>query len=172
MISKGDLDEIFRRLQTSPFRSRFRLDARDRAYLEEKGRDEVLAHALAFIAERLAPRHPKNDGQQTPMRGHPVFVAQHATATCCRGCLEKWHGIAAGQALSTSQQEFVSSLIAQWLDIEVRRPAPSAAVTKRKTPKTTPNDKACRSSGTRKKRGNDGQLDLFASHQSDAEEQS
>ncbi len=25
------------------------------------------------------------------MKGHPVFVAQHATATCCRECIRKWH---------------------------------------------------------------------------------
>ncbi|WP_251023391.1 DUF4186 family protein [Streptomyces sp. ISL-10] len=29
----------------------------------------------------------------------PVFVAQHATATCCRTCLERWHVVPAGRAL-------------------------------------------------------------------------
>lgn len=50
------------------------------------------------------------------MRGHPVFVAQHATATCCRGCLAKWHSIAAGRALSEGERDYVVSVIAAWLE--------------------------------------------------------
>jgi len=44
-------------------------------------------HARDFVNECLAPELPKNDGKQTPMKNHPVFIAQHATATCCRKCL-------------------------------------------------------------------------------------
>lgn len=120
-----DLDVILKRLTSSPFRRRMRLDAHDRSYLDRKGREPVLDHARDFIGLRLAPAQPRNDGGQTPMRGHPVFVAQHATATCCRGCLEKWHGIAAGQALTEAQQAFVVALIGRWLDAEAQRPAPS-----------------------------------------------
>lgn len=169
MDQDDELPAIFKRLATSPFRSRFRLDARDRAYLDTKGREEVLSHARGFIAERLAPRHPKNDGQQTPMRGHPVFVAQHATATCCRGCLEKWHGIAAGQALSQTQQDFVVRLIAHWLDAEALRPAPGARAGRRTSKKAAGKGKACRIAHARKKRDSIDQLDLFSSPQSESE---
>ncbi|AXK25122.1 Hypothetical protein SmN45_3376 [Serratia marcescens] len=75
----------------------------------------ILSHARDFIDRRLAAAHPKNDGKQTPMRGHPVFVAQHATATCCRGCLEKWHGIAQGVALDEQQKDYIVQVIALWL---------------------------------------------------------
>ncbi len=87
------LDEVFARLANSAFRRRFRLAARERDYMRAQGGAAVLAHVHAFVAERLAPARPANDGKQTPFRGHPVFVAQHATATCCRNCLSKWHGI-------------------------------------------------------------------------------
>ncbi len=87
------LDDVFARLADSAFRSRFRLAARDRDYLRARGKETVLLHARDFVAERLAPARPANDGKQTPFSGHPVFVAQHATATCCRNCLSKWHGI-------------------------------------------------------------------------------
>ncbi|MEW7000701.1 DUF4186 domain-containing protein [Serratia ureilytica] len=93
-----------------PFRARFRLNAKDQAYLEGKGLPLILSHARDFIDRRLAAAHPKNDGKQTPMRGHPVFVAQHATATCCRGCLEKWHGIPQGVALDERQRTILSRL--------------------------------------------------------------
>lgn len=76
----------------------------------------VMEHGRGFIAARLAPAQPRNDGRQTPMRGHPIFVAQHATATCCRSCLAKWHGIPAGQALSDAEQNYVLAVIARWLD--------------------------------------------------------
>jgi hypothetical protein len=110
-----DLDTVFAALAQSPFRTRQRLTAKDVAYLREKGPDVVAAHARDFVAMRLAPAEPKNDGKQTPMRGHPVFVAQHATATCCRSCLAKWHGIGAGIELSREEQAHVLAAIARWL---------------------------------------------------------
>lgn len=110
-----DLDPLFARLARSAFRSRFRLNSREEAYLAERGLDTIRGHASDFIAQRLAPALPLNDGKQTPMRGHPVFVAQHATATCCRSCLKKWHGITAGQKLSDDEQNYVLTVIQRWL---------------------------------------------------------
>ena len=108
-------DELFTRLAKSRFRSRFRLGEQERRYLEEKGLDTVLVHARDFVDKRLADAEPKNDGKQTPMRGHPVFIAQHATATCCRGCIAKWHSIEAGRELSPAERERVVSVLAEWL---------------------------------------------------------
>ena len=109
-------DDILDRLARSRFRGRFRLSAADRAYADKKGRATILGHARDFVAQRLAPAEPRNDGRQTPMRGHPAFVAQHATATCCRSCLQKWHGIAAGRPMSEAEQEKAVSLIMAWID--------------------------------------------------------
>ena len=111
-----DLDRVFAGLARSNFRARFRLGAADRGYLEAKGMAAVLSHAEDFVARRLAPAFPEKDGKQTPFRGHPVFVAQHATATCCRGCLEKWHGIPAGRDLTDAEQAHVVRAIERWLD--------------------------------------------------------
>lgn len=106
---------LFQRLGQSEFRSSFSLKSNDRNYVREKGMDTVRKHAQDFIAKRLSPAAPANDGRQTPMRGHPVFVAQHATATCCRGCLAKWHGITEGEALSESEQEYLADVIMEWI---------------------------------------------------------
>ena len=110
-----DLDHIFERLRRSPFRCRFRLRTKEREYLDRKGLDVILDHGRDFIEKRLAPAEPENDGRQTPMGNHPVFVAQHATATCCRGCLEKWHGIPKGRALSTEEKAHILAAISRWL---------------------------------------------------------
>jgi hypothetical protein len=113
---------VVARLARSRFRSRFRLSATDRASAEAKGNDTIRSNARDFVAARLAPAEPRNDGKQTPMRGHPVFTAQHATATCCRGCLRTWHGIAPGRQLSEAEQEAVVDLIINWIDARLRLP--------------------------------------------------
>jgi hypothetical protein len=112
--------ELFERLAASRFRSRFRLSDRERAYLHDKGLDTILAHGRDFIAARLAPAEPQNDGRQTPMRGHPIFVAQHATATCCRSCLAKWHRIPAGRPLESGEQDHVLKVVERWLRAQAR----------------------------------------------------
>lgn len=108
-------NDIFSRLSKSPFRSRFKLSAKDKAYVSTKGLATIKKHAEDFISQRLAPAEIPNDGKQTPMRNHPVFVAQHATACCCRGCLEKWHHIPKGRALTPDEQSYVVEVIMRWI---------------------------------------------------------
>lgn len=110
-----DPDSVFVGLARSAFRSRFHLRDAERAYLREKGFVVVREHARDFVHKRLAPARPAKDGKQTPFRGHPVFVAQHATATCCRGCLEKWHGIPKGRALAPDEIDHVLECLERWL---------------------------------------------------------
>ncbi|WP_248322452.1 DUF4186 domain-containing protein [Caballeronia sp. Sq4a] len=110
-----DLDAVFDALAKSAFRRRFALGVREGRYLRERGVETVIAQAHELIAKRLAPQAPLNDGKQTPFRGHPVFIAQHATATCCRTCLAKWHGIAAGKVLDDAERQHVVDAIERWL---------------------------------------------------------
>ncbi|MDM8054597.1 DUF4186 domain-containing protein [Klebsiella aerogenes] len=113
------METLFARLGRSTFRSRFHLGAKERQYCYDKGPEVIDSHAADFIAKRLAPAQIANDGKQTPMRGHPVFIAQHATATCCRGCLEKWHAIPRGRELSGEEQRYVVQVIHHWLVMEM-----------------------------------------------------
>jgi exodeoxyribonuclease V alpha subunit len=115
-VIPNDLDLAFARLAKSKFRSRFALDDADRQYVAQKGMDVIRRHAEDFVRQRLAPAQPRNDGRQTPMRGHPVFKAQHATATCCRGCLNKWWGVPLGVELSAADQQRVVDLILAWIE--------------------------------------------------------
>ena len=110
-----DPDDLFAALAGSTFRRRFRLSKKELAYAREHGLAGTLDHARNFIRDRLAPAAPANDGKQTPMRNHTVFVAQHSTATCCRGCLEKWHRIPRGRALTEAEKEHVIAVIGRWL---------------------------------------------------------
>ena len=114
-IQQKFLDEKLDKLSKSKFRSSFVLRKREKSYLEEKGLEKIEEHAFSFIKDRLGSKDLVNDGKQTPMRGHPVFVAQHATATCCRGCLSKWHHIGKDKNLSDKEVKFIVALIMEWI---------------------------------------------------------
>ncbi len=114
------VDEALAKLQKSKFRSRFHLDEKNVRYIDEKGLDVIRSHAADFVAKRLAPAEIPNDGKQTPMRGHPVFVAQHACACCCRGCLNKWYRVPQGRALTESEQRRIVNLLMAWIEKEYR----------------------------------------------------
>ncbi len=105
------LDPLFARLSRSKFRSRFRLGMKERQYCLEKGAPVIEQHAADFVAKRLAPALPANDGKQTP-----------ATATCCRGCLAKWHNIPQGVSLSEEQQRYIVAVIYHWLVVQMNQP--------------------------------------------------
>lgn len=110
-----ELDAKLTRIGQHPFRARFRLTGRDRAVVDLRGMTTVRWHAHEIVEQRLAPAEPRNDGRQTPYRGHPVFVAQHATATCCRTCLHRWHGISAGHALDAAERAYIVDAICRWI---------------------------------------------------------
>ena len=115
------IEGLFQRLGRSKFRSGFVLREKDWDYISLKGLDVIEEHAHDMIRKRLAPAVIPNDGKQTPMRGHPVFTAQHATATCCRGCLEKWHHIPAGKQLTEAEQNYIVEVIMEWIKRQIRR---------------------------------------------------
>ncbi|PNH20097.1 DUF4186 domain-containing protein [Lachnospiraceae bacterium] len=112
--------QLFERLGNSRFRSRFHLKQTEIDYIHEKGLDTIREHARDLIARREAPAVIPNDGRQTPMRGHPVFIAQHATATCCRGCIRKWHKIPEDRELSPIQQAYLVDVIMIWIEKELK----------------------------------------------------
>jgi Domain of unknown function (DUF4186) len=112
---REELDARLHRIGRHHFRAKFRLRGRDRAVVDLRGIATVRRHAEELVERRLAPAEPRNDGRQTPYRGHPVFVAQHATATCCRTCLEHWHGIPAGRGLDDDEQGYVVEAICRWI---------------------------------------------------------
>ena len=116
-----DIDGLFVALGRSRFRSRFRLGGKEADYLKERGLATIVDHARDFVVKRLAEAEPLNDGKQTPMKNHPVFIAQHATATCCRKCLAKWHYIPKGRALSQGEIDYIVTILKRWLAKEFSR---------------------------------------------------
>ena len=116
MITK---EEAFRRLASSKFRSSFILTETEKAYVREKGTETIRRHAADFVRQKLAPAVPVNDGKQTPMRGHPVFKGMHATACCCRGCLNKWYRVPVGVPLTEELQSRIVDFLMAWIERQI-----------------------------------------------------
>ena len=114
------IDDKLKELSKSSFRSSFHLRKYMIEYIDEKGMRVILDHAYDFINTRLKPKNIKNDGKQTPMKGHPVFIAQHACACCCRGCLEKWHHIPKERELTNNEVNYIVSLLLEWIKREYK----------------------------------------------------
>lgn len=112
------IDEALYRLSRSKFRSSFHLKEKDKEYIRQKGLDVIRKHAKDFISKRLAPAYIPNDGKQTPMNHHPVFIAQHACACCCRGCLNKWYRVAKDKQLNEAEQQKIVNLLMAWIERE------------------------------------------------------
>lgn len=115
------INTVLESLSKSTFRNKFHLKEKEINYIKEKGIDKIQEHTKDFINKRLAHAVIQNDGKQTPMRGHPVFIAQHATATCCRGCIYKWHKIPKGVELSEEQKNYICEVIMTWIQREIKR---------------------------------------------------
>lgn len=112
------IKNILDRLSKSKFRSSFYLKDKDILYIEDKGIDKIRNHAYDFVIKRLADTSNVTDGKQTPMKGHPVFIAQHATGTCCRRCLEKWHHISKNKNMTDDDIKYVVDIIMSWIEKE------------------------------------------------------
>lgn len=113
-------EQALDKLEKSKFRSSFHLTEKDYEYIEAKGTDVIRKHAADFVKQKLAPAEPLNDGRQTPVRGHPVFRAMHATACCCRGCLYKWYRVKPGRELTEEEQKKIVNLLMAWIDRQTK----------------------------------------------------
>jgi predicted Fe-S protein YdhL (DUF1289 family) len=116
------MDYLFARLQRSTFARASILAAKSGSTVSRKGRRPSTS-TRRILLPAVWRQQIANDGKQTPMRGHPVFIAQHATATCCRGCLAKWHDIPAGRELTDREQQYVVQVIHRWLVIQMNSSA-------------------------------------------------
>ena len=102
-------------LSKSKFRNSFHLRKYMIKYIDDKGIEVIKKHTIDFINDKLADAYPKNDGKQTPTKNHPTFIAMHACACCCRGCLEKWHHISQGKELTKDEKNYIYRLLMTWI---------------------------------------------------------
>ena len=119
-MNNVNINLLLDKLSKSNFRNKFHLSVKDINYIKDKGLNKIEQHAFSFISSRLSPANILNDGKQTPFKGHPVFIAQHACACCCRECLYKWHKIPKNRSLNLNEQNFIVKLLLAWIAKEYK----------------------------------------------------
>ena len=121
MKNKENINKLLYSLSKTKFRGSFHLNNNMKNYVTEKGMDKIENDAYQFIKDRIAPKNPKNDGKQTPMKAnsHPVFIAQHACGCCCRSCLERIHHISKNKELSKDEIDYIVTVLLTWIQLEM-----------------------------------------------------
>ena len=115
----GDVQYTFAALKNEMIRHYFfhrELDERAVRHAQRKGRIQLKVAARSRLTKYLASAQLARDGRQTPFEGNAIYYAQHATATCCRTCLQYWHDIPKGRELTTEEQEYCAALVHCFLD--------------------------------------------------------
>ena len=114
-LSNKDWNVLKKKLSKDGRFDKFVLGEPEQEYVTSRGMDILRLHATDFVNKRLAPANPKNDGRQTPTKGHPVFIAQHATGCNDRDSLEQFLGIKKGKELSEAQVNKIVDVILRWI---------------------------------------------------------
>ncbi len=114
------MNNILERLKKSRFRSSFKLNEEDIATIRKKGIETVQQHVKEILEKRIKFKK-ENDGRQTPYKGYFIFKAQHATATCCRGCIEKWYNIPRNKVLSDEEISYLAGIIMKWISSQIHQ---------------------------------------------------
>lgn len=116
---RGDAEHTFAALQHELIRHHFfhrRIDEKAMRHAQRKGRMALKVAARDRLGKYLAVAEPRRDGLQTPFEGNAIYYAQHATATCCRTCLEYWHDIPKGRPLTDEEFEYCVALVGLFID--------------------------------------------------------
>lgn len=115
----SDVDAIFGELSHEWIRHTFfdaPFDEASKKQAKKLGLQELKARVRELLEKKIGPAKIFRDGIQTKKEGSAIFYAQHATATCCRKCLEYWYGIAANRELTKDELDFCEGLVFAYLD--------------------------------------------------------
>ena len=117
MVSKHtkEIASIRAKLDRDGRSAKFTLGEAEVEYIQSRGIDILRLHATDFIQKRIAPAEPKNDGHQTPTKGHPVFIAQHACGCNDRDTVETFFSLKKGKQLSEKEVTLIVDVLISWM---------------------------------------------------------
>lgn len=118
-LDKNDIEYVLSSLKCELIRHEFWCKEIDQWAVNNarrRGRRRMPEYADKRIRESIGSAHPYHDGFQTRGSGDVLFYAQHATATCCRECMEVWYGIPQGRKLIDTEVAFCADLLVRYVD--------------------------------------------------------
>ena len=119
-LDVNDIEYIIMSLKKEMFRLymwQVEIDLHAINYAKRKGWNGLHEAVKKRVTKYIATPNPPYDGRQTKREGsgNPICYAQHATATCCRRCMNYWYGIPTDYKLSDDEIDFFSKLIMRYL---------------------------------------------------------
>ena len=115
-----DVKHTFQAMRTEWIRHYFwhvSIDSVAVDYAFRKGKQQLRERLAGRIRSAIGKSADQlfRDGAQTPLGTTPraeniMYFAQHATASCCRKCVEEWHSIPRNRVLSNEDIEYLTDL--------------------------------------------------------------
>ncbi|NVM29287.1 MAG: DUF4186 family protein [Candidatus Helarchaeota archaeon] len=129
-LDERDLNDVkytIEALRKELFRRRYWARRIDKKLLEpllEKELSEIEKKVENRIRKYVNKKFNDNpwDGRQTPLEGNLIYFAQHATASCCKKCIEEWHGINRNELLTEEQIKYLVGLIMVYFENRMQSP--------------------------------------------------
>lgn len=116
---EADPDVVFSELRREYIRTVFfeaPFDAAAKHEARNLGLAGLKTRVRPLLAKKIGPAHIFRDGTQTRKEGSALFYAQHATATCCRKCLDYWYNVERGRDLTDEELDRCEWLVLSYLD--------------------------------------------------------
>ncbi len=117
-----DVNYTFSSLKLEMFRHYYwhlAIDDRALRHAMRFGRRALREKSLDRLRKKIGVASPPFDGRQTPLSGNVIYYGQHGTASCCRKCLEYWHGIPMGRPLSNRELGYLANLVMLYIEDRV-----------------------------------------------------
>lgn len=115
-----DVQGVFGELQHELIRHVFfhaEFEEETKAEAQRLGPEGLRLAVRPYLEKKVGPAQIWRDGTQTPKDGSAIHFGQHATATCCRKCIEYWHGIERGHELTAEELDYCAGLVCAYLDL-------------------------------------------------------
>jgi hypothetical protein len=132
----GDTRNTFRSLEKELIRHHFwhkPIGEAVMAHARRKGGVLLREAAAHRLRQSVGSANPPRDGRQTPMDGNIIYFAQHATACCCRTCMEYWHAIPKGRELSDEEIAYFTELVMLYVNERMPQLLPTPEKVPRRT---------------------------------------
>ncbi|WP_372655987.1 DUF4186 family protein [Halobacteriovorax sp.] len=122
--------DIFRRLGCSKVCCKFKLKDEQWEYLAKRGFDTILLEGRSLIVKIFNEDSLSHSCKVAPVQTHPIYIALHATGTCCRSSLEKWHKIPKSKELKEKDIFYILLVVKEWI---IRQEKPSHLIKSEKS---------------------------------------